>query len=55
MRDNETKTERGIEYMTVSSHVGMNKNNIESKDEKTFIYKKLLVPNKINFTTDGSG
>jgi len=32
-----------------------NKSKSDIKNEKVFIYKKLLVPNKIDFTTDGSG
>lgn len=51
IRDNEIKTERNHEQKVNNSSV----DNTERKDEKIFTYRKLLVPNKIDFTTDGSG
>jgi len=50
IRDKEIKTERDQKLLTSSSRDGT-----ELNDEKIFTYRKLLVPNKIDFTTDGSG
>jgi len=52
IRDKEIKTERHHDHKLMNSS---SREGTECNDEKVLTYRKLLVPNKIDFTTDGSG